>query len=87
MSVSTSIKTLFQNLVAKLRGVEAQGSAFIKIAEADAKALEAKGRIVAIDAANKVKTEVVEFLEKEATRVHADADKIKADFDAILAKL
>jgi hypothetical protein len=67
--------------------VEATGSAFIKAAEADAKALEAKGRIVAIDAANKAKAEVVAFLQTEVARVHAESDKIKADFDEILAKL
>lgn len=82
-----SIKTFFSNLIAKIKGVEAKGSAFIKIAEADAKALETKGRIIAIDAANKAKSDLVAFYTKEAARVHADADKIKADFDEILAKL
>lgn len=82
-----SVQTFFRNLFARLKGVQAKGSAFIKIAEADVKAAEAKGRIIAIDAANKAKTEVVDFLKKEATRVHADADKIKADFDDILKKL
>lgn len=81
------IKTFFSNLFVRLRGIEAKGSAFIKIAEADVKAAEAKGRIIAIDAANKAKAEVVAYLEKEASRVHAETDKIKADFDAILAKL
>lgn len=82
-----SIKAFFQQLFTKLKGIEAKGSAFIKIAEADVVAAEAKGRIIAIDAANKVKIEVVSFLKAEAVRVHADADKIKADFDDILAKL
>ena len=79
-----SITTFFNAL---LKGVEAKGSASIKIAEADLKAAEAKSRVIAIDAANKAKAEVVAFLEKEAARVNADADKVKADFDAILAKL
>jgi len=79
----------FSKLFAKVKAsiTAAEGSAFVKIAEAEAKGLEAKGRIVAIDAANKAKTELVAFYEKEASRVHAEADKIKADFDAILAKL
>ena len=58
-----------------------------KTAEADLKAAVAKDRIIAVDAANKAKAEVVAFLETEVARVHADADKVKADFDAILAKL
>lgn len=74
-------------LKTKLNLVETKGSAFIKIAEADAKELEVKGRIVAIDAANKLKSDAVALYEKEAARVHAEADKVKADFDAILAKL
>lgn len=74
-------------LKTKFNVFEAKGSAFVKIAEADAKALEVKGRIVAIDAANKAKSEAVGFYKKESTRVHADADKVKEDFDSILAKL
>lgn len=79
--------SLITTLLNKVKGIEAKGSAFVKIAEADAKALEAKGRIVAIDAANKAKTELVAFYEKEVTRVHAASEKVKSDFDAILAKL
>lgn len=67
--------------------LKADGAAFIKTAEADAKELEAKGRIVALDAVNTAKANVIEFLKTEVARVHADADKIKADFDDILAKL
>ena len=84
-----SVKSFFSALFSKVKAAvgAAEGSAFVKIAEADAKALEAKGRIVAIDAANAAKAELVAFYEKEASRVHAAADKVKADFDAILAKL
>lgn len=64
-----------------------EGSAFSKVAGAEEKAVEAKGRIIAIDAANKDKAEVVSFLQKEASRVHSEADKIHSDFDEILAKL
>lgn len=78
-----SIRALFQSNAAPA----ASGSAFVKVAEADAKALEAKGRIAAIDAANKVKADTVAFFEREVERVHADADKIKSDLDALLAKL
>jgi len=79
-----SLKTFLSGLGSKAK---AEGSAFVKIAEVDAKELEAKGRIVAIDATTKVKTEVVEFLEKEVTRVHAATDAVKAKFDAVLANL
>jgi hypothetical protein len=67
--------------------IKAEGSAFIKVAEADVKEIEAKGRIIAIDAANRVKNDVVDFLEKEVTRVHADVAAVHERFDAVLAKL
>jgi len=84
-----SIQSFFSKLFSRVKAAvgAAEGSAFVKITEADAKALEAKGRVVAIDAANEAKAKLVAFYEKEAARVHADADKVKADFDAILAKL
>ncbi|HJW40757.1 MAG TPA: hypothetical protein VJ476_05925 [Rhizomicrobium sp.] len=75
-----SIKSFFTN-------AEAKGSAFFKVAEADVKAIEAKDRIVAIDAANEAKTVLVKFFEEEVERVHAETAKIHADLDAILAKL
>lgn len=84
---SLSFSKVRTYLKSKFPGLAAKGSAFVKIAEADGKALEVKGRIIAIDAANKVKTELVAFYEGEATRVHADADKIKDSFDAVLSKL
>lgn len=82
-----SLKTIFANIFARIKGTQAKGSVFIKIAEADLKAAEAKGRVIAIDAANKAKAEVVSFLQKEAVRVHAESDKVKADLEEILAKL
>jgi hypothetical protein len=67
--------------------IKAEGSAFVKVAEAEVKAVEAKGRIIAIDAANRIKNEVAEVLEKEAARVHADIAAVHERFDAILALL
>lgn len=67
--------------------IKAEGSAFIKVAEAEVKSVEAKGRIVAIDAANRVKHEVADFLDKEVARVHDEANKVHTRFDSILAKL
>lgn len=78
------IKTYFKS-------VEEEGSAFIKVAESEGKAIEVKGRILAIDAANKIKTEALAFFQKEVARVHAETEKIHAEFEAIfeaiLAKL
>lgn len=83
--------SLFSSIIAKLKGetvtIAAKGSAFVKVTEADAKEQEAKGRIAAIDAYNKAKTDVVSFYEKESVRVHADIDAVKTKFDAVLAKL
>lgn len=67
--------------------VKAEGSAFVKVAEAEASAIEAKARITVIDIANKAKHEVVDFLDKEVTRVHAEADAVKARIAGVLAKL
>jgi len=74
----------FSNL---LGAAKADGSAFVKLAEADSSELEAKGRIVALDAAHSVKTEVVDFLEKEVDRVHATADVLNTRFKSVLGKL
>lgn len=70
-----------------LNGAKAEGSAFAKIALADVKALEAKGRIVAIDAAHEAKRVVIEEFQAEAVRVHAEADAIAAEFEKLLARL
>lgn len=78
------LKTFLQGLGSK---VKAEGSAFAKIVEVDAQAIEAKGRIIAIDAANKVKNEVADFVEKEANRVHTDLAAVKTRFSNVLAKL
>lgn len=79
-----SIKSLFLRLKASLLS---KGSVFIKIAEADALALEAKGRIIAIDAATAVKHDLAATLEKEAARVHAASDAVKERYNAILSQL
>lgn len=78
------LKTFFQNIGVK---VKAEGSAFAKIAAVDAQELEAKGRIVAIDATTKVKNEVASFIEKETDRVHTDLAAVDTRFKAALAKL
>lgn len=78
------LKTFFQGLGAKAK---AEGSAFAKIVEVDVQAVEAKGRIIAIDATNKVKNEIADFVEKEADRVHYDLDAVKTRFSNVLAKL
>jgi hypothetical protein len=67
--------------------VKAEGSAFVKIAELDLHEAEAKGRITSIDATNKVKNEVVSFIEKEADRVHTELAAVKTRFTNVLAKL
>lgn len=75
---------LFDTLIGKAK---AEGSAFVKVAEAEASAIEAKARIVTIDLANKAKNVVIDGLEKEVTRVHSDVDATKGRIAAVLAKL
>lgn len=79
-----SIKSWLQS---KWANVRAKGSVFVKIAEADALALEAKGRIIAVDAANTAKNDLAAFYEKEAARVHAASDAVKARFNSVLSTL
>lgn len=59
-------------------GIAGKGSAFARVALHDMAVLEAKGKIVALDAANKVAHEAYDFLELEAARVHAAQDSIEA---------
>lgn len=71
----------------RFRPFTARGSIFVKIAQVEDKVLEARGRIVAIDAANTAKEETVKILRTESTRVHAGTDKITNDLDEILSTL
>jgi ribosomal protein L35AE/L33A len=79
-----SLQTLYIRFKAYLTG---KGSVFVKIAQADALVLEAKGRIIAVDAANSIKNDLAAVYEKEVSRVHGESDAVKARFDAILAAL
>lgn len=63
------------------------GSVFTKIATAEAKKLEATGRIIAIDAANAAMKSAATDLKAEATRVHADSDNIHSHLDGVLSSL
>ena len=87
LALALTVKKVRTYLKVKFGVIRGNGSAFVKIAEADAKELEAKGRIIAIDSANAVKAKSAAFLHKEAARVHAAADAVKDDFDAVLEKL
>jgi hypothetical protein len=64
-----------------------KGSVFVKIAEADALVLEAKGRIIAVDAANAAKNYLAATFEKEVERVHADSEAVKQRFNDVLSNL
>lgn len=75
------------SIEAFVEGVVEKFSADIKIAEADAKELEVKARIIALDAYNEGKSKLVDFYESEVARIHADTEKIKVELEAILAKL
>lgn len=79
--------SILSYLKAKFTSIEASGSAFAKVASADVKAEIAKGRIIALDAVAKVKTEVANELDKEVVRVHAAQTEIHERFDSILEKL
>lgn len=68
-------------------GASGQGSVFTKIGTADTKLAEARGRIIAVDAANAAKHADAATLEQEAVRVHREADAVNNRADAVLATL
>lgn len=79
-----ALKAFFKTLFAK---IVAEGEAAVKLAENDAKVALAKSKIAVFAEANKIKTAAVTELEKLATDEHVIADKVKADLDALIAKL
>lgn len=63
------------------------GSVFIKQSSVADKVQEAKGRIAAVDAANREHNKAADFLEVEATRVHGETDSIHSRVDGVLDTL
>ena len=80
MSITSLFSSAKDSIVAK-------GSVYAKLAEADVLALEAKGRILVVDAANKVKHDLAALYEVEVNRVHVESEAVKIRFKAILALL
>lgn len=72
----------FTRLFGKAKQVEqdfvAKGSAFARHAVHEAEVLEAKGKILALDAVNALAHAALDELTKEAARVHAAQDAIAA---------
>lgn len=70
-----------------LTGQKPQGSAFTKIAQADDKVQQARGRIISINAANREKNAVADELEQDVAQVHSETDQVHGRLDNILEKL
>lgn len=82
-----SIATVWTEIKTTL-GIEvAKGEAYLNIESQEQLVVEAKAKIAAIDVAHAAHTAIIAFYQTELTRVGADAVKIKADLEAILAKL
>lgn len=64
-----------------------KGSAFVKVAVADSKALELKGKVIALKAANAAAHDTASELEKAATDVHEDADAVQSRLTAVESQL
>lgn len=64
-----------------------KGSAFVKVAEADARSLELKGKVIALKAANSAAHGTASELEKAAADVHADADAVQARLTSVESQL
>lgn len=69
------------------KSASGEGSVFTKIGQADSKLAEAKGRIIAVDAANAAKHKETGDLEQEAVRVHRESDAVNSRVDAVLSTL
>jgi len=67
--------------------IENKGSAFVRAAEHEAKILEAKGKVVALKAAETVANAALDELEKLAAEVHAGRDAIQSRLDKVSALL
>lgn len=78
---------LFRYLGRKITGSDTSSSVFLKTAAADSQVEVAKARIAAVDTLNKLKHEVASGLEKEAERVHAEADSVAERLEGVLSKL
>jgi hypothetical protein len=66
-----------KSLFAKLTGtVVTKGSAFVKLAEREAQVLEAKGKIIALEAAHKAEHVILDELQQAAEAVHVESGKI-----------
>lgn len=86
-----SIRSFFAKLGIKLRGyatdVEKKGSAFVAVALNDARLIEAKGRLIALETTHKVQNDIIAEYEKAAEAVHAEKDRVEARTLALLARL
>jgi hypothetical protein len=73
-----------RNLFRKVTGqTVAKGSAFVKIAEREVQILEAKGKVIAIEAAHKAEHAVLDELQKAAEAVHNESGKIADKLAAV----
>lgn len=78
----------FKRLFGKVEvEVANRGSAFVRVALHEAEVLEAKGKVIALDAANAVAQTALDLLASEAARVHKAQDEIAARRAQILSVL
>lgn len=85
-----SIKSFFGGLFGKAKTVQTvanKGSAFARLVIHETEHLEAKGKLIALDAAIAAGKGANEALLKEAARIHAAQDSLEADRNKIMALL
>lgn len=80
---------IFSSLWNKVRSANlaGKGSAFARVATHDAAITEAKGKIIALDAANKAHASAIYALEVSASKVHGVQSSIKSRLSALSSAL
>jgi hypothetical protein len=81
------VYTFRKQFASVLPGVTAKGSAFVRVAEHEALLLEAKGKVIALQAAEKVADEALNELASATSAIHSGRDRIASRIAAINSAL
>lgn len=80
----SKIANLFRKVTSSFTS---KGSAFIRVAEHEAAILEAKGKLIALEAANKATSTALDEIEAGAAKIHSVRDNLQARIAKVQATL